>query len=302
MARTQELLTREDIADQIQIGKTRATTAWQNTLARRIPSSTDRENIVIGGAVPTVQERNGINRRDQSVDRLWTIHNVTYDALHDMPREAYVDDQIGRVAELARLLGVRIASHPARLISELVADGEVGLCYDGLPFYSDNHTHAGEAVQSNLVSGSGVASADDVATDLWAAIAGLYSVLDDKGEPIFEPEEAINFVLHYPPALAQYLNEVVKAQVRGATSNVLIGLYNFSHWPDARLSGDDWYIHASAPDRRPFIFQEREAPSQIFIGPDDVDVKAGKRKVLFGETVRYAMAYADWRHSCKIDN
>jgi phage major head subunit gpT-like protein len=303
MPPTQAPCTREDILTAMEIGATRVPRRWETILAQVLSSVTDRENILMGGAAPQVVERTGYNRRDKFIDKVWTIHNVTYDAIHRMKREHYLDDRVGRALQIARQLGVRIAAHPSKLISALVDNGKSGVGYDGAAFYADSHQHVNETAYDNLLGGSGVDTLAHVQTDLWAAVAYFMAVTDDKGEPVFEPEEDLTFIIHAPPVLERFLREASSADFLGSTSNVLKGLRKFDYWFDGRLTdANDWCVHAVAPDKKPFIFLEREAPQDVFFGPDDAEVKEGSRPVTYGKVVRYAAAYGDPRCSCRVVN
>lgn len=299
--RTQFPHTREDILDAMSIGMSRVPTQWEKTLCMPIPSTTDRENVLFSGGAPSVVERTAPLTRDKIKDIAFSILNVTYDAIHRTTREAYMDDKVGRMLRVARELGVKIAAHPARLITDLVNAGTTGLGYDGAAFYADSHQHGAETAYDNKLASSGIDTLAHVITDVWAAINYFMGVKDDKGDAVFSSVEDKQFVIQMPPAAERFIREATSAQYLGDVSNVLVGRVKFGYWVDGNLSDSaDWFMHCVTPDRKPFILQEREAPSDIFLGPDEPLVKAGKEMVTFGRTVRYAVAYGDPRCSVAV--
>jgi len=120
-------------------------------LAMVLPSTKSEERYAWLSAVPGmrefIDERQPYGLREFSM----TIENRTWESTIEVERAALEDEQYGQIRLRVQSLAEAAARHKDQMIVELVGGGFSGLCYDGLPFFSDSHPVAG-STKSNLGS------------------------------------------------------------------------------------------------------------------------------------------------------
>ncbi|HFK2674625.1 TPA: Mu-like prophage major head subunit gpT family protein [Escherichia coli] len=91
------------------------------------------------GAFPSLREWVG----DRVVKSLsvssFTIENRKFESTVSISREQIEDDQIELFGSVIRDMSESAAIHPDELLFELIKKGFVQKCYDGVPFFSENH-------------------------------------------------------------------------------------------------------------------------------------------------------------------
>ena len=83
----------------------------------------------------------------------YAIKNEPFEMTVGVKESAIEDDQYGVYAPLFKDLGFQSSVHPNTLCFKALADGHIGKCYDGLPFFSKDHK-VGEVKISNLLTPS----------------------------------------------------------------------------------------------------------------------------------------------------
>lgn len=139
---------------------TAAAPDWQR-VAMMVPSTTTQEQYGWLGQVPGLREWVG----DRVVQNLqtydFTLKNRDYEATIGVGRNDIEDDRIGIYRPMIAELGRAASVHPDELVFGLIKTGFSALCYDGKPFFSDQHPYTkadGKAgTQSNTGGGSGTA-------------------------------------------------------------------------------------------------------------------------------------------------
>ncbi|KVN13283.1 MULTISPECIES: Mu-like prophage major head subunit gpT family protein [unclassified Burkholderia] len=115
-----------------------ASSVWKD-LATKVPSNTREEHYTWLGQFPRLREWIG----DRVIQNLkayeYTIKNRKFESTISIERDNIEDDTYGLFAPLFKDMGGAAAVHPDELLFELIASGFTANCYDGLPFFSDQH-------------------------------------------------------------------------------------------------------------------------------------------------------------------
>ena len=157
------------------------------SLIMRAPSNKGSEKYGwLGNVREWTDERNISGLEDFD----YTITNTSYESTIKVDRDELEDDQIGAVNVRIRDLAKRAATHPTKLLMDLIANGATGLGFDGVPFFSASHVLGKIAAQDNIVSGSGVTFAT-VQADFRSARERMRGFTDDQGEVINQGSPAL---------------------------------------------------------------------------------------------------------------
>lgn len=214
-----------------------------------------------------------------------TLTNRDWEKTVGIPRNAFLDDQLGMFSGRFVEMAVMAKLHPDKLFGELLVDGFTAEAWDGVSYFSDNHPLADGNVQSNLVSGALSAST------FRAAVTKLRQMKSWENEPMDVFALGGQTTLVVGPALEDTARGILLAEygASGAsnTDHARAELKVFS-----RITGNQWFVGMSDSPLRPFVFQERQKPELIVKANADDDNVFHNKQVLFGVDGRWEMGYA----------
>ncbi|MQX38599.1 Mu-like prophage major head subunit gpT family protein [Roseospira navarrensis] len=108
-------------------------------VAMKVPSGSSSNAYGWLGQLPNVREWLG----DRVVKNLrvhsYALENRTFESTIEVKRTDVEDDQYGVLAPLFGEMGHAASEHPDELVFSLLAGGFSGLCYDGKPFFAEDH-------------------------------------------------------------------------------------------------------------------------------------------------------------------
>ena len=116
-----------------------APSQWDK-LSTRVPSSSASNTYGWIGQFPKLREWSGDRSFNNIKEHGYSVVNNLYEATVDIPRTAVEDDDIGVYAPLFREMGYAAGTHPDEIVFGLLKGGMSGVCYDGKPFFSQEHT------------------------------------------------------------------------------------------------------------------------------------------------------------------
>jgi len=226
----------------------------------------------------------------------YSVENHKYEATLEVDRDELADDQLGQIVIRVRELARRAATHPDKLLAEMLANGAAYNGYDNVTFFSENHVSGDSGNQSNIVACEAATPAtptdDEFAAGYKTAVERLLGFKDDQGEPMNTGPGRL--VVLVPANLWYPARQALNAAALDGDTNILAGEASIVVFP--RLAAPDtWYLVRTDVEVRPFIFQDREKLdfSAIVEGSEE----AFKReKFLYGVRARYALAYGYWQH------
>ena len=138
----------------------KATPLWPR-VATRVPSSTRTETYAWLGAWPRIREWLGDRVLKKLKGAAYTLTNKKYESTVSVPRDDIEDEQTGIFGTMFAEMGQAVAEFPDELVFRALAEGWVNKCYDGQPFFDDEHPVGNEddGVEpvSNMQDGAGPA-------------------------------------------------------------------------------------------------------------------------------------------------
>lgn len=259
---------------QYQKGYQKRRTYWQD-YAWLSPSGTENKTYSWLAELPGMREWIGEKQVKNLSARAFQIVNKNWENTFGVDRNKIEDDEAGIYSQSALLQGDVVARWPDDLVTASLIAGTTTLGYDGSYYFSNNHPvdvdDATQGTYSNLLTSTPLNQANYA-----AAKAAMRSFKGESGKPL----QVLPTMMMVGPSLEQTALEVTKAQnitrivqnVAG-TENVAAAAPTNVYYGDVQLvvnerlvddTANAWYIFST--DRiKPFIFQQRKAPTRVQI-------------------------------------
>lgn len=281
---------------------TQGDTSWVNRYAMKVDSNQETENYAWLGMVPAMREWIGGRQAKGLREAFFSITNKDWEATLEVLVKELRRDKSGqikiRIGELAR----RVLSHPAKLITQLIVDGESSTCYDGQYFYDTDHAEGDSGSQSNdltFAAATGTTpTVPEMRDAIMQAIAAILGYKDDQGEPMNEDARVFEIMVPtvlFPTAQAAISLPVVDAGV----ANLIPSLQDFTIKPvtNARLTAaNKFYTNRTDAETKPFILQE-EVPLNVSAVAEGSQLEFTDKKHWYGVDWAGNVGYGFWQHS-----
>jgi len=259
---------------QYQRGYQKRRTYWQE-YAWLSPSGTENKTYSWLAELPGMREWIGEKQVKNLSARAFQVVNKDFENTFGIDRNKIEDDEAGIYSQSAMLQGDVVARWPDDLVTAALIAGTTTLGYDGSFYFSNNHPvdvdDSTQGTYSNLLTGTALNQANYA-----AAKAAMRSFKGESGKPL----QVLPTMMMVGPSLEQTALEVTKAQnitriVQNvaATENVAAAAPTNVYYGDVTLvvnerlvddTANAWYLFST--DRiKPFIFQQRKAPTRLQI-------------------------------------
>lgn len=255
-------------------------------VATVVPSSTKSEEYKWLGKLPRMREWIGERVIQNLGAHSYTIKNKDWESTVGVDRNDIEDDTIGVYRPLIEAMGQSANTHPDDLVFSLYHMGFVEKCYDGQPFFADEHQDADEAVQSNK-------STKKLSPESYAAgRAAMMSLKDEKGESL----NVVPNLLVVSPANEGMGRKILIAEnTANGETNIWKGTAELWVLPQLASHPDEWFLLDTAKPIKPFIFQRRKPPEFVALdNPDDQNVFM-KREYIYGTDSRDNAGFGLWQ-------
>jgi phage major head subunit gpT-like protein len=281
-----------------------AEAAWWTQLAMRFASNQESETYRWLGMVPQVREWVGGRQvkplRGQGV----TIVNKVWESTIRVDADEQRRDKAGQIMIRVNEMARRVATHPNKLLTELISNGATDLAYDGESFFGTSHSEGDSGTQSNSVTYDASTPTAPTDSEMYEAIvkgvAQVISFLDDQGEPM--NESARQFLVMVPMSFLSSTLVALSSQTVDASSNPLAGSGPFKvNWvANPRLSWTDKFaLFRTDGEARPFIFQE-ELPVQVQILAEGSELEINENQHQYGIKAIHEAGYGFWQDACLV--
>lgn len=124
------------------------------SIATVITSNNKSNTYAWLGSLPSVRAWVGDRIVKEMIGHHYEIANKPYELTIAVDRDDIEDDQFGVYMPQAEMMAAEGKAFLSRGVWELISNGEVGLGYDGVPFFSANHPDGMGGTQSNLIAGA----------------------------------------------------------------------------------------------------------------------------------------------------
>jgi len=269
-----------------------APTIWEKT-TMKVPSGSSQNDYTWLSRFPKMIKWLGSKTVKALKAFTYTVVNDDYEATVEVDRNDIEDDSLGIYAPMAKEAGFSSKQLPDEIDAELKNDAFTNLCFDGQYFYDTDHVVAGASVSNKGTAALSAATTALAAASYGAGRIAIMGFKDDEGRPL----GLIPDVLEVGPALeapAKLLCEGDKLTDESpnpwkGTATVMV---------NPRItSTTQWMLHVTNRPLKPYIYQERKAPTFVQqTNPDTEDVFM-RKKFKFGAEARAAGGYGLWQLS-----
>ena len=288
---------------------------WVDQTSMLFQSDQSSETYAWLGQSPVLQEWIGGRKPKRLNENTLTITNRRFEATVVVMTHELRRDKTGQILIRIQELAERTKTHWASLLSQLIIQGEIALCYDRQPFFATTHPQGKKRVQSNLIevartslflpeAEQGSATNPSVKVIKAAILKGIEQLLglqDEQGEPL--NENATSFLVLVPTSLMQGVNAAISSPVlSGAETNDLASHRNFTldYAINPRLPWNNQFVIVRTDgSTAPFIRQEETAVQLKSIGENsEEEFKEGSH--LYGVDCWRNVGYGYWQKACLV--
>jgi phage major head subunit gpT-like protein len=281
-----------------------AEAAWWTRLAMRFESNQEAETYRWLGMVPQVREWQGGRQVRPLRAQGQTIVNKVWESTIRVDADEQRRDKTGQILVRVNEMARRVATHPNKLLTQLLLAGETDAAYDGQPFFGTSHSEGDSGVQSNSIShdvATPTAPSDsEMYEGIVKGIAQVLSFKDDQAEPM--NESARDFLVMVPmPFLSSTLIALSSQQI-DASSNPLAGggPFRLTWVANPRLTWSDKFaVFRTDGESRPFIFQE-ELPVQVQVLAEGSELEINENQHQYGVKAIHAAGYGFWQDAVLV--
>ncbi len=281
-----------------------AKAAWWTRLAMHFASNQQSETYRWLGMVPQVREWVGGRQVRPLRAQGLTIANKTWESTIRIDADEQRRDKTGQIMVRVNEMARRVATHPNKLLTTLMLNGETAACYDGASFFAADHSEGDSGTQSNDIGYDADTPTAPTDTEMHEAIVKaigqIMAIRDDQGEPMNESARAFMVVVpmpFLPPTLV-----ALSGQTINASSNPLAAGEPFKvTWvANPRLTWTTKFaVFRTDGPARPFIFQE-ELPVQVHALAEGSELEVNENQHQYGVKAIHAAGYGFWQDACLV--
>ncbi len=279
-------------------------TSWIDNVSMLFQSNQESETYKWLGMVPQMREwlggRNAKGFRENGI----TITNLEFEATMEVLVKDLRRDKTGQVLLRTRELADRTNSHWAKLLSELIINGESTACYDGQFFFDTDHAEGDSGAQSNDISYDVATTTAPTAAEMelaiLEAITQILSFVDDEGEPMNEGANSFGIMVPVPfmaSAMSALKNATIVDGSGSRQNTILSSGFSFDLWVNPRLSWTTKFAtFRTDGNAKPLIRQEEEAVKVDAIA-EGSELEFNDKKHHYGVSASRNVGYGFWQHS-----
>lgn len=262
-------------------------TTWEK-VATKVTSDTKEQEYGWLGQFPQMREWIGSREVQKMLLHGYTIRNKTYESTIGVKREDIEDDNYGTYGHLVSGMGEAAAQHPDTLVWGLLMEGFTQRCYDGKPFFSDQHLIGDEKSKkkaSNMLH-------KKLSPESYAeARAMIMSQLGDNRKSL----KIIPNTLFVSPTNETMGRKILECEFIDGSSNPLRNTASLEVITDLAEKPDFWFLGCTNKALKPVIFQERKPLKfQSFVDDNDLNVFL-KNEYLYGVDGRHNVGFGFWQ-------
>lgn len=281
-----------------------AQSAWWSRLAMQFASSQESETYKWLGMTPQVREWKGGRQVRALRSNGQTIANKVWEATVRVDADEYRRDKTGQIMVRINELARRVATHPNKLLTDLMESGSSALAYDGAAYFSVNHSEGDSGTQANIAAVDvATATAPTDAEMFSAIIRGISQIMgfrDDQGEPM--NEAAREFMVVVPTTFLAATLGALSNRRLDESLNPLVenGPFRVDWIANPRLTWTSQFaVFRTDGQTRPFIFQE-ELPVQMQVLAEGSELEINENQHQYGVKAVHAAGYGFWQDACLV--
>lgn len=260
------------------------TTTTYEKIATTVPSSTGSQSYAWLGQIPRVREWIGEREIQKLGTHDYTIKNKPFEVTVEVSRDNIEDDTYGVYTPLFSALGESAALHPDDLVWSMVMKGFTERCYDGSPFFSDQHL-VGKQTFSNITD-------EKLSLESYQkARTNMMCLVGEQGKAL----KLVPDLLVVSPANEYRARQILKAELINGTTNTMKDTAEILVEPQLAEQPDFWCLLCTSKFLKPFIYQERKKMNLVSRDKDTDENVFKKATFQYGGDGRGNAGYGFWQ-------
>jgi len=175
---------------------------WVGDLALPIDSNDSAEDLAWLGTPPALREFIGGRQGKEIAEYHFSVTSKDYEGTLRMPKKSWIRDKTGQLQVRISQFADRVNDHPAKILSQLIIDGESTACFDEQYFFDTDHSSKNSGTQDNDIgynaSSATAPTAAEMSAAMMAAVQQMYGFKDDEGEPTNQMAKSFAFMVPVP--------------------------------------------------------------------------------------------------------
>ncbi|MDQ3562855.1 MAG: Mu-like prophage major head subunit gpT family protein [Pseudomonadota bacterium] len=284
---------------------------WVPQVSMLFQSDQESENYKWLGQAPAMREWIGGRQAKGFRENGMVIANKKYESTLEVPVDWLRRDKTGQIMVRIDEQSERANAHWAKLLNQLVLDGESKVCYDGQFFFDTDHSEGDSGTQDNDiavdVTTTTAPTTGEMETAILKGVQQIIGFKDDQGEPMNENAQKFLVMVPVPfmSAAAAALGSSIIVDASTSRSNTILTLSSMAGFQIAlavnpRLTWTTKLaVFRADGSVAPFIRQEEEGITVDAIAEGSEEEFKNDRH-LYGIKAIRNVGYGYWQKACLV--
>jgi len=287
---------------------------YLSKLTREFTSTQALETYAFASQVPSMREWTGGRQQKKLSEHFVTATNQPFEATLEISRAELRRDNTGMIVMRLNELAARTNSHWHKLIIDELLASTSNIGYDGVSFFSSNHSTRDSGIQNNMVTtdisglpipadqqGSVTApSSRTMKALIFQAIQRILSFNDSTGEPF--NEDADRFCVMCGTSLLDSVAGAITSDFFSGNedNNLKRAGFNIEFYATPRLNIATDYFYVFRESQTPTFIRQSEKGVQVEILGEGSDYAFSNDGWLFGVSADRAVTNYDWANIVRV--
>lgn len=260
------------------------------------------------GMSPAMREWVGGRQAKGLRDNGFDIRNKTFEATLEILVDWIRRDKTGQIMVRINEMADRVNAHWAKLLSQLLIDGEATACYDAQYFFDTDHSEGASGSQSNDltldIATATAPTAGEMETAILNAIQAIIGFKDDQGEPMNENARAFLVMVPVPfmAAAAGALGSQIIVDSSTSRSNRILTLGSIGGFQvelavNARLTWTTKFATFRTDAETAALIRQEEEPVSVSALAEGSEEEFKNNRHLYGVKAIRNAGYGLWQRS-----
>jgi phage major head subunit gpT-like protein len=284
--------------------------SWVPQVSMMFKSDQESEDYKWLGMAPAMREWIGGRQAKGFRENGITIANKKYESTMEVPVDWLRRDKTGQIRVRIAEQTERANAHWAKLLNQLILDGEATKCYDDQFFFDTDHSEGDSGTQDNDIAVNiGTATAPttgEMETAILAAIQQIIGFKDDQGEPMNETAQKFLVMVPVPfMSAAAALGSSIIVDASTSRSNTILTLSSMAGFQVAlavapRLTWTTKFAVFRADGQLAAFIRQEEEDITVDAIAEGSEEEFKNDRHLYGIKAIRNVGYGYWQKSCLV--
>jgi phage major head subunit gpT-like protein len=263
------------------------------------------------GMAPAMREWIGGRQAKGFRENQVVIANKKYESTMEVPVDWLRRDKTGQIRVRIAEQTERANAHWAKLLNQLIIDGEAGVCYDGQFFFDTDHSEGDSGTQDNdiavNITTTTAPTTGEMETAILTAIQQIIGFKDDQGEPMNENAQRFLVMVPVPfmSAAAAALGSSIIVDASTSRSNTILTLSSMAGFQVSlavapRLTWTTKFAVFRADGQLGAFIRQEEEDITVDAIAEGSEEEFKNDRHLYGIKAIRNVGYGYWQKSCLV--